>query len=297
RVSHHSSDRHSATDFTLDSSSSGLSSDSSSDTFSGSPSNSLSNTSSVHSSGSDASGQTHLGPSTRVASSRSLDLSSLSARPSHKRCRSPTTSVPSSTPILRSIAPNLADLLPPRKRFRDSHSPDDSREEHIEIGVADVEAVADLVIGDRVRVDIEDGISMGVKIAASDIREDGEEFEAEASTGGMMEITVDPLVTGGISESTKGDAPDLEGTLYDIVHYMTEVPLDRITEFKTAHRQLEAGQLMASEERAGLADRIRMLGRENLREEFCRIRRDRDDAQRRLRRLESLVESHLGFIP
>ncbi|GKG62581.1 hypothetical protein Tco_0634354, partial [Tanacetum coccineum] len=46
-------------------------------------------------------------------------------------------------------------------------------------------------------------------------------------------IAVDPLVTGGISESTGGDALDLEGTLYDIAHYMSEVPLDRITEFET----------------------------------------------------------------
>ncbi|GJZ38282.1 hypothetical protein Tco_0584473 [Tanacetum coccineum] len=67
---------------------------------------------------------------------------------------------------------------------------------------------------------------------------------------------------------------------------------------------------MASGERAGLTDRIRRLGRENLRvrallcierdrvdslrhhmalsqEEFCHIRKDRDDARRRLRRLES----------
>ncbi|GJV95472.1 probable alpha,alpha-trehalose-phosphate synthase [UDP-forming] 10 [Tanacetum coccineum] len=70
RVSLCSSDRHSSQDFTSDSSSSGSSSDSSSDTFSGSPPDSLSDTSSVHSSGCDASGQTHLGPSTRVASYR-----------------------------------------------------------------------------------------------------------------------------------------------------------------------------------------------------------------------------------
>ncbi|GKD08253.1 hypothetical protein Tco_1187938, partial [Tanacetum coccineum] len=64
------SDRHSSPDFTSDSSSSGSYSDSLLDTFSGLPSDSLSNTSSVHSSGFDASGQSHLGPSTRVASSR-----------------------------------------------------------------------------------------------------------------------------------------------------------------------------------------------------------------------------------
>ncbi|GJZ08602.1 hypothetical protein Tco_0542885 [Tanacetum coccineum] len=55
-VSHCSSDRHSLPDFTSDSSSSGSSSDSSSYTSSGLPSDSLSNTSSVHSSGCDASG-------------------------------------------------------------------------------------------------------------------------------------------------------------------------------------------------------------------------------------------------
>ncbi|GJS00627.1 putative reverse transcriptase domain-containing protein [Tanacetum coccineum] len=216
RVSHRSLDRYSSPDFTSDSSSSG----SSSDTSSGLPLDSLSDTSLVHSLGCDASGQTHSGPLTRVASSRSaplstlyplttsesspysssersLDLSSLSVGPSSKRCRSPTTSVASSTPVLRSIAPTLADLLPPRKRFRDSYLPEDSREEHMEIGI-------------------------GVENATSDVREDEEEFVAEASAGGTMEMVVDPL--------------------------------------------LEAGQLMASRERAGLTDRIRRLGRENLRD-------------------------------
>nr|GEW27052.1 hypothetical protein [Tanacetum cinerariifolium] len=217
----------------------------------------------------DALDQTHSGPSTRVASSRlvypsvmtpryskefrrcrsaplstpypltksessldsfferSLDSSSLSVGPSRKRRRSPTTSVSSSTLVLRSIAPTHVDLLPPRKR------------------------------------------------------EDEEELKAEASAGGTMEIAVDPLVTGGISESTREDVPDLEGTLYDIVHYMSEVPLDRITKFKTAQRQLEAGQLTASKERVGLTDRIRRLGRENLRvEALLYIERDRVDSLR-----------------
>ncbi|GJZ39251.1 hypothetical protein Tco_0585814 [Tanacetum coccineum] len=112
----------------------------------------------------------------------------------------------------------------------DPYSPKDSREEHMEIGTVDAEAVTDLGISDGVGVDTKDGI--------------------------------------------------------------------------------EASQLMASEKRAGLTDRIRRLGRENLRvrallcierdqvdslrhhmallqEEFRHIRRDRDDARRRLRRLES----------
>nr|GEX20277.1 hypothetical protein [Tanacetum cinerariifolium] len=95
--------------------------------------------------------------------------------------------------------------------------------------------------------------------------EDEEEFKAESGAGGTMEIAVDPLVTRGIFKSTIGDVLDLEGTLYDIAYYMSEVPLDRITEFETAQRQLEAGQLVASGERAGLANRVRSFGQENLR--------------------------------
>ncbi|GKF89613.1 hypothetical protein Tco_0263576 [Tanacetum coccineum] len=138
----------------------------------------------------------------------------------------------SSTPVSRLIAPALADLLP-RKRFKDSYSSEVSGEEHMEMGTTDVETVADLGISEGVGAHIKDGIDLGVEVATSDIREDEDEFEAEASAEGTMEVVVDPLVTGGISEHTRGDTPDLEGTLYDISHYMFEVPLDRITEFDT----------------------------------------------------------------
>ncbi|GKE59378.1 hypothetical protein Tco_1498563, partial [Tanacetum coccineum] len=295
RVSHRSSNRHSSLDFTSDSSSSSSYSDSSSDISLGSSSDSLSDSSLVHSSC-----QSHSRPSTRVAHlDWLLDSSSPSDGPSRKRCRSPTTLVPSSTHVSRSIAPALVDL-PPRKRFRDSYSSEVSGEEHIKIGTADAETVANLGISDGVGAHIEDGIDLGVEVATSNIREDEGEFEAKASAGGTMEIVVDPLATGDIFEPTGGDVPDLAGTLYNISHYMSEVPLDRITEFETTQRQLEVGQLMASEERVGLADRVRSLGRENLRvrtllcierdhvdsllrhmalsqEEFRQVRRDRDD--------------------
>ncbi|GJU05949.1 hypothetical protein Tco_1122379 [Tanacetum coccineum] len=192
----------------------------------------------------------------------------------------------------------------------------------------DAVAVLALVIGSS---SPKDGICMGVEVATSDIREDKEELKSEASMGGMMEITVDPLVTGGISESTGGDVLDLEGTLYDIAYYMSEVPLDRIIEFETAHKQLEAGQLMMGtvggwsvvwlrRESLFLTDWIKRLGwikykvqdllcieRDQVivplyhhdlsQEEFCQIRRDRDDAQRRLCILELFVERRLGFRP
>ncbi|GKB74417.1 hypothetical protein Tco_0935829 [Tanacetum coccineum] len=283
RVSHCSSDRHSSPNFTSDSSSSSSSLDSSSDISSGSSLDSLSESSSVHSSGCDASSQSHSGLSTRVASPRLVDplihllrgyWIHLHLLLDHLARDAEPTLVPLSTPISRSIAPALADL-PPRKRFRDSYSFEASGEEHMEIGIAIVETVADLGISDGVGAHTDDDIGMGVEIATSDVREDEEEFEAKATAS--------------------RDAPDLEGTLYDISHYMSEVPFDRIIKFETAQRQLEAGQLVASEERAGLTNRVRSLGRENLREEFRQIYRDRDDTRWRLRRLKLLVERRLGF--
>nr|GEW24064.1 hypothetical protein [Tanacetum cinerariifolium] len=223
------------------SSSSSSSSDSSSDISSGSSSDS----SSVHSLG-----QSHSGPSTRVvsprlvdpsvrtprcsdafmrwrsaplstlyppttsesspdsSSKRLLDSSSPSTGPYRKRCRSPTTLVPSSTTVLRLIAPVVADL-PPHKRFKDSYSSKVSGKEHMEMGTANAETVAYLSISEGVGAHTEDGIDLGVEVATSDIREDEDKFEAEDYR------------------------------------------------FKTAQRQLKAGQLEASRERVGLADRVR----------------------------------------
>ncbi|GKA77555.1 hypothetical protein Tco_0784016 [Tanacetum coccineum] len=125
RVSHHSSDRHSSPDLSSSSS----------------PSNhSLTGHTPLDTTDADTSTPPRFS-SLGSSSERSLDSSSLSSRPSRKRCRSPTTSVPSPTHVSRSIAPTLADLLPPRKRFRDTYSPDDNREEHMEVDTADAEAI------------------------------------------------------------------------------------------------------------------------------------------------------------
>ncbi|GJV54384.1 putative reverse transcriptase domain-containing protein [Tanacetum coccineum] len=182
-----------------------------------------------------------------LSSERSLDSSSLSSRPSHKRYRSPTTSVPSPTHNSRSISPTPADLLPPHKRFRDSYSSEDSGEEHMEVDTADAEAVADVGISEGVVAHPEDGVGMGFEIAASDVREDDEEFEAEASAADTREIAVDPLVIGDSSESSRGGIPDLEDTIYDIVHYMSEVRIDRITEIN--HSEIVRAMLSIERDR------------------------------------------------
>ncbi|GKA71935.1 putative reverse transcriptase domain-containing protein [Tanacetum coccineum] len=175
----------------------------------------------------------------RSSSERSLDSSTPSSGPSCKRCRSLTASVPSPTHVSRLIAPTHANLLPPRKRFRDSYSPEDSGEEHMEVDTADAEAVADIGC---------------------------EEFEAEASAVNTREITVDPLAIGDSSESSRGGIPDLEDTIYDIVHHMSEVHIDTITEIETTQRQLETSQLVASGEITSLVKRIGSLRLEYLKE-------------------------------
>ncbi|GJZ17324.1 putative reverse transcriptase domain-containing protein [Tanacetum coccineum] len=82
------------------------------------------------------------------SSERPLHLSSHSAGPSRKRCRSPIDSVPSSTPVIGSIAPTRADLLPPRKRFRDSYSFEASIEEDTKVDPIETEVDMELGIGD-----------------------------------------------------------------------------------------------------------------------------------------------------
>ncbi|GJU30645.1 putative reverse transcriptase domain-containing protein [Tanacetum coccineum] len=139
----------------------------------------------------------------------------------------PTALVPSHTHVSRSIAPTPIDLLPPRKRFRGSYSLENSIEEHIKVDTADAEAVADVGISKGVVAHTGDGVGMRVKIAASDVREDDKEFEAEASATDTREIDVDPLAISDSSESSRGGIPDLEDTIYDIVHYMSEVRIDR----------------------------------------------------------------------
>ncbi|GJX24486.1 hypothetical protein Tco_0228931 [Tanacetum coccineum] len=193
RVSHHSSDRHSSPD------------------------------SSSSSSPSDHSLSGHTPPDT-IDSDTSTPprFIHLHLFLDHLASRSPTASVPSPTYVSRLIALTPANLLPPRKRFRDSYSPEDSGEEHMEVDTADAEAVADVDISNRVVAHTENSVGMGVEITTSDVREDDEEFKAEASAADTREITVDPLAIGDSSESFRGGIPDLEDTVYDIVHYMLE---------------------------------------------------------------------------
>ncbi|GJZ55510.1 hypothetical protein Tco_0610703, partial [Tanacetum coccineum] len=99
-------------------------------------------------------------------SERPLHSSSRFAGPSRKRCRSLVDSVPSSMLVMRSLAPTRADLLPPRKRFRDSYSSEASIEDDTKIDPIKTEVDMELGIGDG------DDVRDHVDIDPRDVRDD-----------------------------------------------------------------------------------------------------------------------------
>ncbi|GKE46615.1 hypothetical protein Tco_1477873, partial [Tanacetum coccineum] len=268
------------------------------------------------------------------SSERPLHSSSHSGGPSRKRCRSPVDFVPSSTPIMGSLAPTRANLLPPRKRFRDSYSSMASIEEDTEIDPIETEVDMELGIGDG------DDVRDHVKIDPRDVRDDTEEYEADTSAGDTVEVGIDPMsapiVEEEIVEPTEEDPSDSSGTrdgivrsfedilidLNDVVrdfyHHMAEVRIDRIVRIETVQRRLEADQLIARGQRVSMIERIDSLRLENLKvhamldikrdrvnslrlhmslsqEEFRQVRRDRDDTRGRLRRTMTITCS--GITP
>ncbi|GJS46995.1 hypothetical protein Tco_0597116 [Tanacetum coccineum] len=243
--------------------------------------------------------------SSRDSSGRPLHSFSHSAGPSRKRYRSLINFIPSSTPVMGSLASTRADLLPPCKRFRDSYSSEASIEE--------------------------------------DTKDDTEEYKTDTSAGDTVEVGIDPMsapiVEEEIVEPVGEDSSNLSGTrdgivrsfedmpidlddaMCDFYYHMSEVRIDRIVEIETVQRRLEADQLITRGERAGMIERIKSLRLENLKvramldikrdrmnslrlhmslsqEAFCQVRRDRDDTRGRLRRLEStMTNTRSGMTP
>ncbi|GJY77473.1 hypothetical protein Tco_0482589, partial [Tanacetum coccineum] len=271
--------------------------------------------------------------SSRDSSERPLHSSSHSAGPSRKRCRSPVDFVPSSMPVMRSLALTRIDLLPPRKRFKDSYSSKASKEEDTEIDPIETEVDMELGIGDR------DDVRDHVEIDPRDVRDDTKEYETDTSAGDTVEVGIDQMSASIVEEeivepagedsfNSSGtrdgivrpfeDMPiDLDDAMRDFYHHMSEVRIDRIVRIETVQRRLEADQLIARGQRVSMMKRIDSLRLENLKvhamldiERDCvnslrlhmslsqeEFRKDRDDTRGRLRRLESYVERRLGFRP
>ncbi|GKG18514.1 hypothetical protein Tco_0372812, partial [Tanacetum coccineum] len=137
-------------------------------------------------------------PPTTSESSSVDSFSESSAGPSRKRCRSPAAIMTSSTHAMRALVPSRSDLLPPRKRFRDSISPEDSVEEDIDTDVlANIEAdtmAVEVAVDSDVVAGVDAGIDMEVDVEV-DV-EDEVEDEVESSDRGTIEVGVD--VAAGI---------------------------------------------------------------------------------------------------
>ncbi|GJT62616.1 hypothetical protein Tco_1006149 [Tanacetum coccineum] len=171
-------------------------------------------------------------PPTTFESSVGDSSSESSAGPSRKRCRSPATTMISSIHAVRVLVPSCVDLLPPRKRFRDSISPEDSVEEDIDANeLADIKAddtvvkVAldrDVVAGFDVGIDME--VDVGVDV------EDEVEDEVESSDRGTMEVGVDMVVRihipdGMLMPDAVEHLEQVEEGLQDIYEHVMEIPL------------------------------------------------------------------------
>ncbi|GJS16727.1 putative reverse transcriptase domain-containing protein, partial [Tanacetum coccineum] len=201
-------------------------------------------------------------PPTTSESSAGDSSSESSAGPSRKRCRSPAATVTSSIHALRALVPSRVDLLPPRKRFRDSISPEDSVEEDIDTDVlADIEADA-TAVEVATDMDVEAGVDAGIGIEVDvgvDV-EDEVEGEVESSDRGTMEVGVDVVVgidipDGMLMPDVVERLEQVEEVVQDIYGHVMEIPLQRVEDIKTGQRELEARSLIASGERAGLLDR------------------------------------------
>nr|GEY85073.1 hypothetical protein [Tanacetum cinerariifolium] len=190
--------------------------------------------------------------------SRSGDSSSeSSARPSRKRCRSLAATVISSIHATRALVPSRADLLPPRKRFKDSFSPKDCGEEVIDTDVLeDIEANA-TAIKVAVDRDVEAGIDVGTMEVGVDM-----DAGIDIPDGMLMPDAVERL-------------EQVEEGLQDIYDHVIEIPLQRIEDIETARDSW----------RVHFSGGVRQ------------VHEDRNNTRRRLMRLESFVERRLGFRP
>ncbi|GJY04825.1 hypothetical protein Tco_0370765 [Tanacetum coccineum] len=170
-------------------------------------------------------------PMTFESSARDSSSES-SAGPSRKRCRSLAATVTSSIHALGALVLSRADLLPPRKRFRDSISPEDSIEEDIDIDVlTDIEADA-TAVEVATCMDVEAGVNAGIGMEVDvgvDIKDKVEE-EVESSDRGSMEVGVDVVAEidvpdGMLMLDVVERLEQVKKVVQDIYGHVMEIPL------------------------------------------------------------------------
>ncbi|GKA77052.1 hypothetical protein Tco_0783513, partial [Tanacetum coccineum] len=269
--------------FTSDDSSRDSPMSSSSETSSDSSSDALSDSSSVPSI-----------PHSPAATTERPSHSS-SAGPSRKRSRSPTTSIPVSSPIPRALSSVRADLLPPRKRIRSSDSvmdlevsSDESSESSVpretglrvdvDVGGSD-EPYSEPDIDPDVQVEIDECIAYADALRAKgiDVRvvvETVAREEVETSTRGMVEVRDDrvthPVVSDDIPEPAREGAIEVTyETLGDLVQrfhdHTVEIPVHRVQVIESIQRDQGHKIVATGQQGAVMSERISELERDNTR--------------------------------
>ncbi|GKC96252.1 hypothetical protein Tco_1161694, partial [Tanacetum coccineum] len=198
------------------------------------------------------------------SSERPLHSSSHSAGPSRKRCRSLVDFVPSSTPVMGSLAHTRANLLPPHK------SDGDDVRDHVEIDPRD-----DTKEYEADTSSAEDKVEVGINLMLAPIIEE-EIVEPAREDSSDSSGTRDDIV-----RSFEDMPIDLDDGLRDFYHYKSEVRIDRIVGIETVQRLLEADQLIARGQRVSMIERIDSLRLENLKvRAVLDIERDRVNSLR-----------------
>ncbi|GJW36725.1 putative reverse transcriptase domain-containing protein [Tanacetum coccineum] len=263
-ASRYSADYSSSDRFTSDDSSRDSPSDSSSETSSDSHSDTLSDSSSRHSSSGHP-----------ISDSPCDSLTVIFAGPSRKRCRSPTSSVPVASPVPGALSPVHVDLLPPRKRIRDSdfvtdfvvsseegYVPYVPREVGLGVDVEDnYEPYTEPDVDYDIQTDIDACIAFADDIAArgANVRvEDGTvaEEEAESSARATIEVGVDRVTYLVVSDDMA------EPELYD---HMVEIPVHSVRVIKSVQRDQVHRIVATSQQSASMSERIGTLERDNVR--------------------------------
>ncbi|GJS21693.1 hypothetical protein Tco_0450325, partial [Tanacetum coccineum] len=200
---------------------------------------------------------------------------------------------------MRALVSSHVDLLPPRKRFRDSISLEDNVEEDIDANVlADIEADA-ITIEVAVDKDVEAGVDAGIGMDV-DVEDDVED-EAESSDRGTMKVRVDVVAridipNGMLMPVATEHLEQVEEVAQDIDGHVMEIPLHRVEDIETGQRELEARSLIAGGERASLLEQVVSLERSNARLRGT-LRMERARADRRLETFAIMTITRSGMTP
>ncbi|GJR92804.1 putative reverse transcriptase domain-containing protein [Tanacetum coccineum] len=267
------------------------------------------------------------------SSSTTHSSSPMSARPSHKRCRSPTAN----SPLIR------VDLLPPRKRLRDPSSAyyhEVSVEVSIEMDIkdsietraegdierdvedsydADIESNIDSNILENIEADIAAKAVAAIKAdttadVVAAVEADVEpvevwskrvdaEIDAEPSAGDTIEISVvvvdEPVVPDDLPMVTVGERlNEIEEVVQGMYEHLLDIPIERLDDIEEEIRVLEGSKIGLRDalgvERDMTASVERRLG--YMSEDLRRIRLAYQYDRADFRRLETYMIMHHGYL-